>query len=619
MNESKKLFYVWFLGARECRGLRGEEYVRPIVRYLKKKEEECEPPKVTLQIWPKGIKLVADSLRHLVPSHAVTYVSQGQPPEDDIVSVILLLYNPITKCPVHLHAYRCDSVETADLLRQQLQGLIDLPENQKKIRDLEDRLQSQGLYPGAREKSDSRLLKSCDTGIGGSSADLLATCNQSESDGEADRRSDHSAANERGRPSLNVNRNKVTGQSFTRSDQDRIARLYDSLAAELRDKLSGVLTGKAAPLLLPPRDYDTQQLRKTPQTAVTSQSNTRTSTNHVQVRTLQRNMQDNGSSSGLSSGIGSDLDDPNPVLNERSKNGGRDWAMLRSVSCQENQTQRRVNQQTSRQRYSYHEPISNNNNINNDIRLQRDHQITLQRQSSDRRDLHRDNRRSMTDLRKQQHQAEDDQVAGRFADAYTLRRREESFSSRDVIGRKNDMSPTSRDADFRDEFSQRRKSDYPEGRSRVKDALSKFESSPGVAGKVALAGGHADKKVTSASARSRSFHDEQPSWMGAATKFRRVPYQELDQRERFPGLDRDTARLDHHVGTAPLGGASSPSSRHLQRHKSTEFVSSMATGYGGASGNRSDSVPFFVEPVGKNHFRAVRQSLTIEHIHQNRR
>ena len=31
--ETKKLFYVWFLGARECRGLRGDEYVRPIVRW----------------------------------------------------------------------------------------------------------------------------------------------------------------------------------------------------------------------------------------------------------------------------------------------------------------------------------------------------------------------------------------------------------------------------------------------------------------------------------------------------------------------------------------------------------------------------------------------------------
>jgi hypothetical protein len=111
-------------------------FLLSINRYFQRKEEECEPSKVTLQISSKGIKLVADSLRHFVPSHAVTYVSQGAPPDDDIVSVILLLYNPITKCPVHLHAYRCDSVETADLLSEQFQLLVDLPENQRKIRDL---------------------------------------------------------------------------------------------------------------------------------------------------------------------------------------------------------------------------------------------------------------------------------------------------------------------------------------------------------------------------------------------------------------------------------------------------------------------------------------------------
>ena len=105
-------------------------------RYFQRKEEECEPAKVTLQISSKGIKLVAEALRHFVPSHAVTYVCQGSPPDDDIVSVILLLYNPVTKCPVHLHSYRCDSVETADLLAEQFQLLVDLPENQRKIRDL---------------------------------------------------------------------------------------------------------------------------------------------------------------------------------------------------------------------------------------------------------------------------------------------------------------------------------------------------------------------------------------------------------------------------------------------------------------------------------------------------
>ena len=128
---------------------------------------------MTLQISSKGIKLVADSVRHLVPSHAVTYVSQGRAPDDDIVSVIMLLYNPITKCPVHLHAYRCDSVDTANSLREHFQALVDLPHNQKKIRELERRLHAHGLYPGLSSSSRSHssrnnLLKSVDTGIAGS-------------------------------------------------------------------------------------------------------------------------------------------------------------------------------------------------------------------------------------------------------------------------------------------------------------------------------------------------------------------------------------------------------------------------------------------------------------------
>ena len=148
------------------------------------------------------------------------------------------------------------------------------------------------------------------------------------------------------------------------------------------------------------------------------------------------------------------------------------------------------------------------------------------------------------------------------------------------------------------------------GRGRVKDALCKFESP-------------SEKKTSapSANGRSRSFHDEQPAsspWLGlgaggAATKYRRVPYQELDQRERFPGLDRDTARLEHHLdaATAVAAPVSASASRHLQRHKSTEFVSKAPAGYGARAANNSESVPFFVEPVGKNHFRAVRQSVSV--------
>jgi hypothetical protein len=82
-------------------------------------------------------------------------------------------------------------------------------------------------------------------------------------------------------------------------------------------------------------------------------------------------------------------------------------------------------------------------------------------------------------------------------------------------------------------------------------------------------------------------------------------YHELDQRERFPGLDRDSARLidsQHHHH------------QHLlQRHKSSEFVSSSSS----ANLNKRNSIAvneagsvIVVEPtqkVGNRHFLAVRQ------------
>lgn len=80
--------------------------------------------------------------------------------------------------------------------------------------------------------------------------------------------------------------------------------------------------------------------------------------------------------------------------------------------------------------------------------------------------------------------------------------------------------------------------------------------------------------------KTRSFHEENAQRI----KDRRVPYQEIEQKDRFPGLDRDTARVEH-----------------LQCHKSSELLAPIAHRF------RTDSVPVVVEPLGKNHFRAVRQ------------
>lgn len=65
--------------------------------------------------------------------------------EEDVVACILLLYNPVTRCPVHVHAYRCDSKETATLLTNQLTTLILRPDNQKKMNEIESRLRAKGL------------------------------------------------------------------------------------------------------------------------------------------------------------------------------------------------------------------------------------------------------------------------------------------------------------------------------------------------------------------------------------------------------------------------------------------------------------------------------------------
>ncbi|XP_071522708.1 uncharacterized protein [Panulirus ornatus] len=223
----KASYYVWFLGAEECRGLRGLECVRPVVHYLVAREREHEPDKVTLQVSGRGIKLLQAGAhgrltaptKHFIPASALTYVQQEARPDDDIVSAILLIYNPLTRCPVHVHTYRCDSTETATLLREHLAQLVDHPEQQAKLAALESRLAARGLLPAppsSRGSDGASTGSSTSSGGGGSSS---------------------------GRSPTAVSAAVGPGMSS----------LYDSLAAELREKLGG----RGAPLLLPPKDYDT--------------------------------------------------------------------------------------------------------------------------------------------------------------------------------------------------------------------------------------------------------------------------------------------------------------------------------------------------------------------------
>ena len=224
----KASYYVWFLGALESRGLRGRQFIAPVVDELLGKEQHVEPTKVTLQVSDKGMKIVqhvpkkggkgrTEPVKHFIPDHAITCALQEPAPDRDIVSCILLIFNPVTKCPVHVHTYRCDSAETAALLAGQLQTLAARPDNRAHIEQIEARLQERGLLAGPPPEP------------------------------AADPPTEEPSRAESA-PS--------SGGSGSASGAPPVATLFDSLAAELRTKIGSRETG---PLLLPPRDYDTEQ------------------------------------------------------------------------------------------------------------------------------------------------------------------------------------------------------------------------------------------------------------------------------------------------------------------------------------------------------------------------
>ncbi|XP_058805939.1 myb-like protein P [Phymastichus coffea] len=204
----KSSYYVWYLGAREAKGV---DAMPGAIDYLLERERLQEPFKVTLQVSSKGLKIIQtihpggstrSAVKQLVPGHVVLAAVL----REDIVAAALLLPNPATNNPVHVHAYRCDSVETAELLGGQLKILASHSDSLARLGSLDTRLRS-------NLGSDGRSTRESESSEG--SAEL---------------------------------RHIAPIQSTS---------IYESLAAELRAKLGRGTDNDAGPILLPPRDYDT--------------------------------------------------------------------------------------------------------------------------------------------------------------------------------------------------------------------------------------------------------------------------------------------------------------------------------------------------------------------------
>ncbi|CAI4230381.1 unnamed protein product [Auanema sp. JU1783] len=180
---SKSHFYVWYLGSKEADGVRGSAVVLPVMRQLLKESFKKTPSKATVQISSKGLKLIQSVpamsrsgkvkmqlVKFQIAANCITYSITGKAPFDDVVGVVMLVLNPEMQSPMHVHCYRCDSAETAQILHANIQIILSKPEVQRSIVDLEHRLFLSGLLVPRTSSSSRDLSVSSRVATGGSSS-----------------------------------------------------------------------------------------------------------------------------------------------------------------------------------------------------------------------------------------------------------------------------------------------------------------------------------------------------------------------------------------------------------------------------------------------------------------
>ncbi|XP_058055933.1 uncharacterized protein LOC131207340 [Anopheles bellator] len=319
----KASYYVWFLGAQEAKALRGSRTLLPMIPRMVEKSKEQEPLKVTLQVSHKGLKIVQGSAKHFIPHGAITCSVQTE----DVVACTLLLYNPATKCPLHVHAYRCDSELTAQALHDQLQILINRPENQKRYTELEARLGLAtqltggpcGGQPGAvaaashptaipEHAARNRMPRGRFGGSPGRGRGPYPDSHSQHGSSDTGTSTRESECSEEQQHSPTSPVSPLISQS----------KLYDSLAAELREKLSG-----GVPLLLPTKDYGGGATgdKSSPTGPDAASRRIRNGGGSITPSTGHNK---HGVSSRGSSGIGSDLA-PSPERHEPQSSSEDEW------------------------------------------------------------------------------------------------------------------------------------------------------------------------------------------------------------------------------------------------------------------------------------------------------
>lgn len=257
----KQQFYVQLLGWVETNGLRGARYTDPVVKNLRRKAKQWKnAPMLTLQVGKTEIKMSQDipdekkgrkkikTMKFpIIPSSDITFVSQALNPIDgsldDVVACIYLGFVPRTQRYVHTHVYRFDSTDTATTFTRILNQIISI--NTDRTAEIERQLIRQGAIEDARER------------VGPITAHVRPNIYRLDSsDGMSDKAlyedsgADSGSFSDEGLPS---------GSDDIEPDLQSLkdAVPFDSVTDELKTRLRLTETKGAAPLLLPPKDYDT--------------------------------------------------------------------------------------------------------------------------------------------------------------------------------------------------------------------------------------------------------------------------------------------------------------------------------------------------------------------------
>uniref|UniRef100_A0A0K0EAJ2 PID domain-containing protein n=1 Tax=Strongyloides stercoralis TaxID=6248 RepID=A0A0K0EAJ2_STRER len=149
----KTYFHVLYLGARETDHLRNEKVTNSL---MKEQLENCfikVGNKATITLSEKGLKLIQTipimnkngyvkiKTMHInVPGHCITFSMIGNMPFNDTVGVTMIILNPEMHSPIHLHVYRCDTSQIAQIMHEKIQYLINLSNNQRLLYNLEKKL-----------------------------------------------------------------------------------------------------------------------------------------------------------------------------------------------------------------------------------------------------------------------------------------------------------------------------------------------------------------------------------------------------------------------------------------------------------------------------------------------